>query len=53
MSLPVQHSKRNATKRDTESAIFAHVMNELIDTNGFLDTTEMLLDMLDNKMDIS
>ena len=53
MILQIQHSKLDATKIDTESAIFTHVMNELIDTNGFLDTTEMLLDMLDNKMDIS
>ena len=39
MILQIQHSKLDATKIDTESAIFAHVMNELRHTNGFLDTT--------------
>ena len=35
MSLPIQHSKLNATKTDTESAIFAHVMNEQALHMGF------------------
>ena len=39
MILQIQHSKLDATKIDTESAIFVHVMNELRHTNGFLDTT--------------
>ena len=39
MILQIQHSKLNATKIDTESAIFAHVINELKQANGFLDTT--------------
>ena len=36
MILQIQHSKLDVTKIDTESAIFAHVMNELKQTNGFL-----------------
>ena len=39
MILQIQHSKLDATKIDTESTIFAHVMNELKHTNAFLDTT--------------
>ena len=39
MILQIQHSKLDATKIDTESAIFAHVMNELKHANGFLDNT--------------
>ena len=53
MILPIQHSKLNASKIGSESAIFAHIMNELKHTNGFLDTTLMVSDMLHNKMDIS
>ena len=37
----------------TQSAIFTHVMNELMHTNRFLDTTEMDSDTLHNKMDMS
>ena len=37
--MQIQHSKLDATKIDKESAIFAHVMNELRQTNGSLDTT--------------
>ena len=33
--LRIQHSKLDATKIDTESAIFAHVMNELKHTMDF------------------
>ena len=40
-------------KIDTESAILAHIMNELKHTKGFLDTILMLSDMLHNQMDIS
>ena len=36
MIIQIQHSKLDATKIDTESAIFAHVVNELKHTNGFL-----------------
>ena len=38
MILQIQLSKVDATKIDTESAIFTHVMNELKHANRFLDT---------------
>ena len=37
MILRIQHSKLDATKINTENAIFGHVMNELKHANGFLD----------------
>ena len=39
MILQITHSKLDATKIGTESAIFVQVMNELKHTNGLLDTT--------------
>ena len=36
MILQIQHSKLDATKIDTESAIFAHIINELKHTNFVL-----------------
>ena len=37
MLLAIQHSKRDATKIDTECAMLAHVTNELKHANGFLE----------------
>ena len=34
MLIAIQHSKRDATKNDTQCAIFAHVMNELKHADG-------------------
>ena len=51
--LQIQHSKLDATKIDTESAIFAHVTDELKYANGFLDAAWMVSDMPHIKMDIS
>ena len=39
MILKIQHIKLDATEIDTDSAIFAHVINELKHANASLHTT--------------
>ena len=46
----MQHSNLYATIIHTESAIFAHVMNDLKPAQGFLDTAYGDLDLLYNKI---
>ena len=50
MISPIQRSKLDATKIDTKSAIFAHIMNKLKHANGFIDMSYTDSDMLHNEM---